>query len=154
MPKEWTHEDLYKTFESYGTILSSKISIDANFTSRGYGFVQFEKAEAAQKAMKEMDGKSLSEDEPTAKLVVCEYVPSSDRHGTQKPRCLSNLYVKNFPKKEEFGDEDLLKLFTPYGEIISAVVMKDENNVSRGFGFVCFKDWQDAQKALEKITEE
>jgi len=27
--------------------------------------------------------------------------------------------------------------------------MRDENGLSRGFGFVCFREWKDAQKALD-----
>ena len=52
-PKEWTHEDLYQEFVSFGEINSAKISIDANFQSRGYGFVEFKDAESAQKAISE-----------------------------------------------------------------------------------------------------
>ena len=52
-PKEWTHEDLYQEFVSFGEIHSAKISIDANFQSRGYGFVEFKEAESAQKAISE-----------------------------------------------------------------------------------------------------
>lgn len=31
--------------------------------------------------------------------------------------------------------------------------MKDENQMSKGFGFVCFKDWQDAQKAIDELGQ-
>lgn len=31
--------------------------------------------------------------------------------------------------------------------------MRDETNKSKGFGFVCFKDWQDAFKALTAFEE-
>jgi len=41
-PKDWTHEDLYAHFKQYGKVLSAKMSIDANFTTRGYAFVTFE----------------------------------------------------------------------------------------------------------------
>ena len=72
----------------------------------------------------------------------------------------NNLYVKNFPKKHDeegqeqvFSDDDLRKLFEPHGEIVSAVVMKDEEGKSKGFGFVCFKDSHDAKKALEAFSD-
>jgi len=38
----------------------------------------------------------------------------------------------------EFNDSDLVELFQPFGEIISACVMKNQDGSSRGFGFVCF----------------
>ena len=71
------------------------------------------------------------------------------------------MYVKNFPKKissvdgsDEFDDTDLAKLFEPFGEVQNAVIMKDADGKSKGFGFVCFKNWQDAQKALESFNQE
>jgi RNA recognition motif-containing protein len=63
--------------------------------------------------------------------------------------CFNNLYVKNFPRPE-FTDDDLRELFFKYGEIVSAVVMKDGEGKSKGFGFVCFKEPGDAQKALSE----
>lgn len=96
----------------------------------------------------------------------------------QESFCSTNLYVKNFPPKtqpggsdsdgaasdtspptgtEEFNDSDLVELFKPFGEILSACVMRTQDGTSRGFGFVCFNNWQDAKKALDhfkKLTEE
>jgi RNA recognition motif-containing protein len=37
----------------------------------------------------------------------------------------NNLYVKNFPSTD-FSDADLRELFAKYGEISSAVVMRDD----------------------------
>ena len=58
----------------------------------------------------------------------------------------------------EFNDSDLVELFLPFGEILSACVMKNHHDgSSRGFGFVCFVRWQDAKKALEhyrKLADE
>ena len=43
-------------------------------------------------------------------------------------------------------------MFEPFGELVSAVIRRDvETNKSQGFGFVCFKDWRDAQKSLDKF---
>ena len=57
----------------------------------------------------------------------------------------------------EFNDSDLVELFQPYGEILSATVMKHQDGTSRGFGFVCFVNPQDAKKALDhykKLSDE
>ena len=51
----------------------------------------------------------------------------------------------------------MLKLFQPFGEILSACVMRDEEKKSKGFGFVCFKNSVDAKKALDhfkKLSDE
>ena len=95
-PKSWTNEELYKAFEVFGIISSSKLSIDANFNSRGYGFVQFESGESAQKAIQEMHDKQIED----KRLTVCEFVQKIDRHGNLKARVSTNLYVKNFPEKD------------------------------------------------------
>lgn len=39
-------------------------------------------------------------------------------------------------------------MFIKFGDIVSAVIMKDENNQSKGFGFVCFKQAESARNAL------
>jgi len=61
----------------------------------------------------------------------------------------NNLYVKNF--SADWTSEDLKKMFEPFGEILSASVMVDNEGKSRGFGFVCFKDPVHAQKALQEL---
>ena len=87
----------------------------------------------------------------TEVLTVCEFVPKADRSGLQQPKCGTNLYVKNFPDAD-FSDDELRKRFEVYGEIVSAVVMRDEaTGKSKEFGFVCFQNWQDAQKALDEL---
>lgn len=50
----WLHSDLYKAFEGYGKIVSAKVSLDRTHNSRGYGFVQFDTAEQAAKAIQEV----------------------------------------------------------------------------------------------------
>jgi len=40
-------------------------------------------------------------------------------------------------------------IFSNFGEIANSIIMRDENNTSRGFGFVSFKNLEDAERALE-----
>ncbi|KAJ3016457.1 UNVERIFIED_CONTAM: hypothetical protein HDU68_012207 [Siphonaria sp. JEL0065] len=64
-----------------------------------------------------------------------------------------NLYVKNLPIDPIFDTQDLYELFSEYGQIISAKVMKDENTwVSKGFGFVSFRDEAAAREAVEALN--
>jgi hypothetical protein len=42
-------------------------------------------------------------------------------------------------------------MFNPYGEILSAVVMRNQGGFSLGFGFVCFKEPESAAKALAAL---
>jgi RNA recognition motif-containing protein len=59
-----------------------------------------------------------------------------------------NLYVSNLPYSTT--DDELREMFEPYGEVSSAVVIRDrETGRSRGFGFVEMPDNAQAQAAIE-----
>lgn len=96
LPSAWTHEDLWTSFEKFGKLISTKVSIDPEFNSRRYGFVQFDNEASMQKAIEEMNDLEVED----GKLSVVEFVPRMDRIGTSKPRCSTNLYVKNFPQTD------------------------------------------------------
>lgn len=106
LPKEWTHEDLWSAFEKIGKVVSAKVSVDPEFNSRGYGFVQFDSESSMQKAIEEMSKNEVN----GCKLSVCEYVSKLERTGTAKPRCSTNLYVKNFPQPD-FTEQELQSCF-------------------------------------------
>jgi polyadenylate-binding protein len=48
----------------------------------------------------------------------------------------------------QVGTEELKEAFKDAGEIVSAVVMRDQAGVSRGFGFVNFSHPEDADRAV------
>ena len=63
----------------------------------------------------------------------------------------AKIYVGNLP----FGVDDngLKDLFSSYGEISEAVVIKDKySNRSKGFGFVTFADEASASKAVSEMN--
>ncbi len=109
---------------------------------------------------------SAPENKVTIEVQHYESKRQRSKTGQDLQTCSCNLYVKNFPKphssgesdeeaeaeqKEEkqFDDSDLVELFKPYGEILSARVMKDDQGKSKGFGFVSYVNWQDAKAALD-----
>ena len=60
LPKDIDHKGLFETFSLFGNILSCKVALDdATGESRGYGFVQFETVEAAEEAIKMVDGMTI-----------------------------------------------------------------------------------------------
>lgn len=64
----------------------------------------------------------------------------------------TNLYVKNFG--EEMSDDDLSELFSKFGKIVSAVVMKDRNTGKpMGYGFVSFEDHPSAMTVSIRKSE-
>lgn len=96
-----------------------------------------------------MDDFELPDDQ--GKLSVSEYMPSKDR-GVQKQPSYNNLYVKDFPEKD-ISDDEFRKVFEHFGPIISAVIMKDDEQKSKGFGFVCFEQPEHAKVALTSLEE-
>jgi RNA recognition motif-containing protein len=62
-----------------------------------------------------------------------------------------NIYVSNLGFNVQ--DEDLKGLFSGYGDVSSAKVIKDKlTNQSRGFGFVEMPDDIAAAKALQELN--
>lgn len=134
---------LHDTFAAFGTVLSCKVAIDSAGHSRGYGFVQFDKQEAAENAIKQLNGMLMNDKQ----VYVGFFVRSAER---ERSPHFTNVYVKNLP--ETFSDEDLKQLFEPHGTITSSVVMKDSNGKSRCFGFVNFESPESAATAVEKLN--
>lgn len=64
---------------------------------------------------------------------------------------MNKLYIGNLPYS--VADNQLNELFASYGEIVSAVVIKDKHSGrSKGFGFVEFADESAAQAALAEMN--
>ncbi|THF95567.1 hypothetical protein TEA_006224 [Camellia sinensis var. sinensis] len=137
---------LNDTFAAFGTVISCKVAIDANGQSKGYGFVQFEQEEAAQNAIKRLNGMLINDKQVYVGLFVRRQERS---RGNGSPK-FTNIYVKNF--SENTTDEELKKFFGSYGPITSAVVMRDGNGKSRCFGFVNFQNPDDAAAAVENLN--
>ena len=56
IPKDINSEALDLYFSKYGEIISCKVSLNEDYSSRGYGFVCFKDPEAADKALAEHVG--------------------------------------------------------------------------------------------------
>ncbi len=68
-------QDLERFFAEYGTVESAKIIIDKyNGRSKGFGFVEMNNEEEAQKAIKELNGATLENRE----MVVNEARPKTE----------------------------------------------------------------------------
>ena len=65
-----------------------------------------------------------------------------------QPRKFTNVYVKNF--NDDTNEEELRKMFEPYGDIQSLKVMIHDDGRSKCFGFVSFSDPDSALKVSIK----
>ncbi|KAK7279775.1 hypothetical protein RJT34_24832 [Clitoria ternatea] len=137
---------LHDTFAAFGTVLSCKVAIDSNGQSKGHGYVQFDNEEAAQNAIKRLNGMLINDKQ----VYVGYFVRRQERAQTNGSPKFTNLYVKNF--SETFTDEDLKQLFGPFGTITSATISKDANGKSRCFGFVNYQSPDSAAAAIEKLN--
>lgn len=141
------HKALHDTFSTFGNIVSCKVAVDASGQSKGYGFVQYADEESAQKAIEKLNGMLLNDKQ----VYVGPFLRKQERDSTANKTKFTNVYVKNLA--ESTTDDDLKSAFAEYGEITSAVVMKDgEGGKSKGFGFVNFENADDAAKAVESLN--
>ncbi|GLT58906.1 hypothetical protein SLA2020_317650 [Shorea laevis] len=146
LDKSIDHKALHDTFSTFGNILSCKIATDASGQSKGYGFVQFDHEESAQKAIDKLNGMLINDKQ----VYVGHFLRKQERESTLNKTKFNNVYVKNL--SESTTDEDLKRIFGEYGTITSAVVMKDADGKSKGFGFVNFDDADDAAKAVDALN--
>lgn len=144
------HKELYDTFSIFGNILSCKVALDENAQSKGFGFVHFESAESAEFAVKTVNGKILE----TKMVFVGKFIPKKELD-KKKDESWTNVYVKEIDT--QITDEELRKIVAEkacdgnLAAITSCAIMKDENNVPRGFGFINFSKHELALKAVEVL---
>ncbi|KAG2303136.1 hypothetical protein Bca52824_031787 [Brassica carinata] len=147
LDKSIDHKALHDTFSVFGNIISCKVAVDSSGQSKGYGFVQYETEESAQKAMSQLNGMLLNDKQ----VYVGPFLRRQERDSTSNVAKFTNVYVKNLA--ESTTDDDLNNAFGEFGTITSAVVMKDGDGKSKGFGFVNFDNADDAAKAVEALNE-
>lgn len=197
-----TDEEFRELFTKFGDITSASLARDQETgKNRGFGFVNFTTHEAAYKAVEELNGKDFKgqdlyvgraqkkherEEELRKSYEAARMEKASKYQGV-------NLYVKNL--SDDVDDEKLRSIFSEFGPITSAKVMRDaiepgeeqedaegkdkENKKeseetsgedesgekktdkktekkfgkSKGFGFVCFSNPDDATKAVADMNQ-
>jgi len=154
LPTKVNEKELTEKFGEYGIVTSCIIMTDESGSNKGFGFVNFETTEQAAKAVeesheREYQGQKLYVARAQKKAERVQQLRKQFEERKQKYQ-ESNLYIKNLD--DAVDDSKLHELFSPYGNIISAKVMKDENGTSKGFGFVCFSTPEEAHRAVNDLN--
>lgn len=141
IPQSVTHADLNEKFAQFGTILSCSLPMnDDTKQHKGFGYIQFEKAEQAKAAID-----SLHESEWNGnKIYVSILIPQNQREAGQIIK--NNLFITGF--NENMTEESLKQIFEKFGPV-SSVSIPD---TKAGKGYVCFKEQGDAEKAKEDLN--
>lgn len=155
LPQTMTQEEIRLLFSSIGEVESCKLIRDkVTGQSLGYGFVNYSRADDADKAINTLNGLRLQN--KTIKVSFAR--PSSEAIKG------ANLYVSGLPKN--MTQPDLESLFAPYGRIITSRILCDNITVqhivtaggiditglSKGVGFIRFDQRCEAEKAIKELN--
>ncbi|XP_057688957.1 probable RNA-binding protein 19 isoform X1 [Corythoichthys intestinalis] len=151
-------ETLQETFSKCGKVKSCTVSKKKDkkgkMLSMGYGFVQYQTSEAAQKALRQLQHCSV--DGHSLELKVSERATrtaevSRKKKQVEKKQTGSKILVRNVPFQATV--KEIRELFCTFGELKTVRLPKKAAGTGnhRGFGFIDFVTKQDAKKAFAAL---
>jgi len=141
-----TEEVLRQIFETTGHVQSVKIIPDKN--GFNYGFVEYDDPGAAERAMQTLNGRRIHQSE-----IRVNWAYQSNNTNKEDTSAHFHIFVGDL--SNEVNDEVLLQAFSAFGPVSEARVMWDmKTGRSRGYGFVAFRERNDAEKALSSMDGE
>lgn len=130
LPPSIDHKGLLDLFSVFGNILSCKVATDPETgVSRGFGYVHYETADAANDAITKLNGVTIDGKEVVVQLFLAPGDPRRSRQTTW-----SNLYVKEYPL--DWDEAKLAEVFGAYGTVNSIFIPRDEAGKPKGFAYV------------------
>ena len=152
-------EQLSLVFSKFGKVRKAVIARKINMKnpnnplSMGYGFVEYERASNALKAIKEIQGYELDGHNLELKLSHSETHSKIREHKKvqQMEQKSSKLLVRNIPF--EAGKKEISQLFGTFGKMKNVRLPKKVGNLKehRGFCFVEFVTKDDAKRAFDSL---
>jgi polyadenylate-binding protein len=141
---EVDQQSLFDAFSKFGAIKSCKLESYPDGKSRGFGYIQFENADTAEKAITASAGLEFN-----GKKVEALPHQKREERKTGDNNAFYNIFVQKLPAGTD--DKKLEKMFSEFGEITSAHVQRgDDNSQYKDFGYVSFKETESAAQAVEK----
>lgn len=147
-----------QTFSKCGKVTSCTVSKKKDKTgkmlSMGYGFVQYQKPESAQKAMRLLQHCSVEDHQLEIKIsdrATRSAQVSHKKRQTEKKQTGTKILVRNVPFQASV--KEIRELFCTFGELQTVRLPKKSYGAGnhRGFGFIDFLTKQDAKKAFSAL---
>lgn len=133
-----TDESLKQMCEGFGNIVSTKAILDKNTgLCKGYGFVDFDSSDAAEKAVKHLQEKNIQ----------AQMAKVSEPQQEQDP---TNLYIANLPP--HWTEASLEGLLNPFGMVISTRILRSPDGKSRGVGFARMDAKEKCDQIIQKFN--
>lgn len=147
-------KELIAFFEKVGPVKEAQIVKDrVSGRSKGVGYVEFKNEESVPAAI-QLTGQKLLGIPIIAQLTEAEknrQVRNTETAGSNPNQIpFHRLYVGNI--HFSITESDLQNVFEPFGELEFVQLQKEEQGRSRGYGFVQFRDPNQAREALEKMN--
>ncbi|GAA5937957.1 U6 snRNP complex subunit PRP24 [Sporobolomyces koalae] len=141
-PESFDKPAVEKLFEKYGVIFDTRWPSKRFKNTRRFCYVQFAVPSHAQAAL-ELNGTEL---EPGHKLGVFVSDPARKKSRTDSGANNRELYVSSLAKFVK--EDELRKVFEPYGALKGIRIVTDDKGDCKGFAFVEYEDEASAQAAL------
>jgi RNA recognition motif-containing protein len=141
IPYNCTEDDLRQRVIGYGPIMSIKL-----FQNSGYGFLYFKNENDAKSALTNLNGKDFNGRELRVSRAKYGFKKTDSlRKCTQENR----LYVGNIPY--DCSEQDVKMFFSIFGEVLNVELVRSFSNpkLSRGFGFITYGTFEEAQNAIK-----
>eukprot|EP01065_Artemidia_motanka_P002700 TRINITY_DN1126_c2_g3_i1.p1 TRINITY_DN1126_c2_g3~~TRINITY_DN1126_c2_g3_i1.p1 ORF type:complete len:584 (+),score=285.29 TRINITY_DN1126_c2_g3_i1:89-1753(+) len=154
-------DEIKAYFGKFGEISSLLVRRGEDGKALGFAFVNFKDHGAADKCVAEANGSKDSAFVQEGKaLFVSRHQRKDEREHLRRQKAreraqqyvnYTNLYIKNL--HDSVTTPMLRESFAEFGNIISARVMTNpDTSTSKGFGFVCFRDAEAANKAVQAMS--
>ncbi|CAO3634886.1 unnamed protein product [Cunninghamella blakesleeana] len=153
---ETTAASLKKAFSGIQGYRSSRINVKPNtkqpgkMLSMGFGFIEFNNKQNAQKALDAMQGYKLDGHSLQLKFSHHEANTGNKKSTKSDKANTTKLVVRNVPF--EATVKDLRELFSAYGQLKSLRMPKKFNGGHRGFAFLDFMTKQEAKNVYEQMA--
>lgn len=148
LPHSWREDDVYHLIEKYGTVSSIDIKRDNDGNSIGCIKCTFVDHDIADIVINDLDGIIINSSRIQIQKVFNpkrNFKPKSD-----KPSIGYNCKVKNL--ELEITTDKLSEFFSQFGTITSCTVIRDCNNISKGYGYVCFENEEQGEQAIMSMN--